>query len=82
MDLMTSIEGLKQLKEVVIILLIVHLSERIPVQALKQYLTGVSKTFMMITDLYKREKEFLNEETDEFLKLTKRKGQQRRAQRV
>ena len=82
MNLLTLIEGLKQLKETVIILLVIYPSERIPVQVLKQFLAEVSKSFMAITDLYERERRFKDEKTEILLKQTRLRGQERRAQRV
>ena len=79
---MTLIEDLEQLEEATSILLAVYPSERIPVWVLKQFLAGVSKTFMAITDLYEREKKFVDEETEELVKIAELRGQQRRAQRV
>ena len=81
-DPLNPVEGLKQLEEAVSILLAVHPSERIPVQVLKQFLAEISKTFIAVTSLYEREKEFQDEKTQELIKLTKLKGQQRRALRV
>ena len=64
------------------ILLAMHPSERISVQVLKSYLAEVSKTFVAITSLYKRERKFQDEETDKLIQLIKLRGLQRRAQRI
>ena len=65
------IEELEQLKEAMSILLAVYLSDRILLQVLKQYLLDVSKSFIVVTELYNKEKEFLSEETEDLIKQTK-----------
>ena len=70
-------QDLKTLKKTVSTLLIINLSERIPLHLIKLYLKEVNKTYIVVTKLYEREKKFLVKETESLIKLTKYYGQQR-----
>ena len=50
--------GLKILEEMMTTLLAIDLSERILLQVARRFLKGVSRTFVAVTEAYKRSKEW------------------------
>ena len=49
--------NLKMLKKTAITLLAINLSERILLQVIKRFLKEISRTYMAVTEAYKRSKE-------------------------